>query len=74
MRFTHEYCYVYVLRLVVFMLLIPLDTSEAERIFSLMNDIKTSQRTQLGQHAQLERDDDLELLRPRARTLASTCA
>ena len=31
------------------MLLIPLDTSEAERIFSLMNDIKTSERSRLGQ-------------------------
>ena len=42
----------YVLRLVVFMLIIPVDTSEAERIrsfFSLMNDIKTSGRSRLCQ-------------------------
>jgi hypothetical protein len=26
-----------------------LDTSEAERVFSLMNDIKTSERARLGQ-------------------------
>ena len=45
--FTSEY--LYVLRLVAIMLLIPLDTSEAERIFSLMNDIKTSERSRLGQ-------------------------
>ena len=30
-------------------LLIPADTSECERIFSLMNDIKTSERESLGQ-------------------------
>lgn len=41
--------YMSVLRLVAIMLLIPLDTSEAERIFSLMNDIKTSERSSLGQ-------------------------
>ena len=41
--------YMSVLRLVAIMLLIPLDTSEAERIFSLMNDIKTSERSRLGQ-------------------------
>ena len=40
---------VQVLRLVAIMLLIPLDTSEAERIFSLLNDIKTSERASLGQ-------------------------
>ena len=34
---------------VVFMLIIPVDTSEAERIFSLMNDIKTSGRSRLCQ-------------------------
>ena len=45
--YTSEY--LYVLRLVAIMLLIPLDTSEAERIFSLMNDIKTSERSRLGQ-------------------------
>ena len=37
------------LRFVVFMLLVPVDTSEAERIFSLMNDIKTHGRTRLQQ-------------------------
>ena len=37
------------LRFVVFMLLVPVDTSEAERIFSLMNDIKTYARTRLQQ-------------------------
>ena len=40
------------LRFVVFMLLVPrlpLDTSEAGRIFSLMNDIKTYARTRLQQ-------------------------
>ena len=41
--------YMSVLRLVAIMLLIPLDTSEAERIFSLINDIKTSERSRLGQ-------------------------
>jgi len=41
--------YMSALRLVAIMLLIPLDTSEAERIFSLMNDIKTSERSCLGQ-------------------------
>lgn len=34
---------------VVFMLLIPCDTSECERVFSLMNDLKTSERTSMGQ-------------------------
>ena len=38
------------LRFVVFMLLVPVDTSEAERIFSLMNDIKTHGRTRLQLH------------------------
>ena len=33
--------YALVLRLVVISLLIPADTSECERIFSLMNDLKT---------------------------------
>ena len=31
------------------MLLIPCDTSECERVFSLMNDLKTSERTSMGQ-------------------------
>jgi hypothetical protein len=30
-------------------LLIPADTSECERIFSLMNDLKTSERASMGQ-------------------------
>ena len=41
--------YALVLRLVVISLLIPADTSECERIFSLMNDIKTSERSSMGQ-------------------------
>jgi hypothetical protein len=45
--FTGEFSYV--LRLVAIMLLIPLDTSEAERIFSHMNGIETSERSSLGQ-------------------------
>ena len=35
--------YPIVLRLVVLMLLVNADTSECERIFSLMNDIKTAE-------------------------------
>ena len=31
------------------MLLLPCDTSECDRIFSLMNDLKTSERNRLGQ-------------------------
>ena len=38
-----------VLRLVAITLLIPSDTSECERIFSLMNDIKTAERSSIGQ-------------------------
>ena len=38
-----------VLRLVVIALLIPTDTSECERIFSLMNDLKTAERSRLGE-------------------------
>ena len=41
--------YTFLLRMVAIMLVIPLDTSEAERIFSLMNDIKTDERSSLGQ-------------------------
>ena len=41
--------YPLVLRLVVVMLLIPCDTSECERVFSLMNDLKTAERNSLGQ-------------------------
>ena len=46
-HFTDEYSRV--LRLVVVALLIPADTSECERVFSLMNDLKTSERNMLGQ-------------------------
>ena len=41
--------YPLVLRLVVISLLVPADTSECERIFSLMNDIKTDERARMGQ-------------------------
>ena len=41
--------YALVLRLVVISLLIPADTSECERIFSLMNDLKTAERSSMGQ-------------------------
>jgi hypothetical protein len=41
--------YTLLLRLLVFSLLIPADTSECERIFSLMNDTKTSERSKMGQ-------------------------
>ena len=41
--------YLLVLRIVVFMLLLSCDTSECECIFSLMNDLKTSERNSLGQ-------------------------
>ena len=43
--FTDEY--LQVMRLVALMLLIPLDTSECERLFSLMNDLKTAERSRL---------------------------
>ena len=33
----------------VISLLIPADTSECERIFSLMNDLKTAERNSMGQ-------------------------
>ena len=46
-HFTDEYSRV--LRLVVVALLIPADTSECERVFSLMNDLKTSGLSCLGQ-------------------------
>ena len=46
-QFSDEYALV--LRLVVISLLIPADTSECERVFSLMNDIKTSERSSMGQ-------------------------
>ena len=37
------------LRLAAILLLIPLDTSECERIFSLMNNVKTTDRSRLSQ-------------------------
>ena len=46
-QFSDEYALV--LRLVAISLLIPADTSECERIFSLMNDLKTSERSLMGQ-------------------------
>ena len=46
-QFTDEYPLV--LRLVVVALLVPADTSECERIFSLMNDIKTAERSRMSQ-------------------------
>jgi hypothetical protein len=48
--------YALVLRLVVITLLIPVDTSECERIFSLMNDIKTPERSSMGQQNLKEPD------------------
>ena len=41
--------YKLVLRLVVVALIVPGDTSECERIFSLMNNIKTVDRARMGQ-------------------------
>lgn len=41
--------YALVLRLVAIALLVPVDTSECERVFSLLNDIKTAERNQLNQ-------------------------
>ena len=39
------------LRIVAISLLLPTDTSECERIFSLMNDLKTAQRSSMKQDA-----------------------
>ena len=47
LQFSDEYCLV--LRLVVIMLLVPCDTSECERVFSLMNDLKTAERSRINQ-------------------------
>ena len=41
--------YLLVLRLAAIALLVPADTSECERIFSLMNNLKTADRSALGQ-------------------------
>ena len=41
--------YPLVLRLVAISLIVPADTSECERIFSLMNNIKTAERASMGQ-------------------------
>ena len=48
--FLHRYSdeFPLILRLVVFALLVPADTSECERVFSLMNDLKTAERSSLG--------------------------
>ena len=40
-----------VLKLVVIALLIPADTSECERVFSLMNDLKMSEHNRINQSA-----------------------
>ena len=40
--------YPLVMHLIVIMLLIPCDTSECERVFSLMNDFKSAERNSLG--------------------------
>ena len=46
---THYTCELQlVLRLVVLMMVLPLDTSECERVFSLMNDIKCALRERLN--------------------------
>ena len=45
--FTDEYPLV--LRMVAITLLVPTDTSECERVFSLMNDLKTAERSSLAQ-------------------------
>ena len=39
------------LKLVVIALLIPADTSECERVFSLMNDLKMSEHNRINQSA-----------------------
>ena len=47
---VHFSCeYNLVLRLVAISLLVPTDTSECERVFSLMNDLKTSERNLVKQ-------------------------
>ena len=46
-HYTDEY--LLVLILVAIALIIPVDTSECERIFSLMNDLKTAERSSLNQ-------------------------
>ena len=46
-QFTDDYPLV--LRLVAIMLIIPADTKECERIFSLMNDLKSAERNSLSQ-------------------------
>ena len=38
-----------IMRLVAILLLLPTDTSECERVFSLMNDLKTAERSTLKQ-------------------------
>ena len=48
-HYSDEDEYADILRLVVIALLIPTDTSECERLFSLMNDLKTAERSSLGE-------------------------
>ena len=48
-HYSDEDRYADILRIVVIALLIPTDTSECERIFSLMNDLKTAERSSLGE-------------------------
>ena len=43
--------YPYVLRLAAFLLLLAIDTSECERVFSLMNNIKSAHRAHVNQVA-----------------------
>ena len=45
----HSDNYSRVLKLVVIALLIPADTSKCERVFSLMNDLKKSERSRINQ-------------------------
>ena len=47
-RLGYEYGVGLILRLVVIALLVPADTSECERVFSLMNDLKTAERRKLS--------------------------
>ena len=63
-----------VLKLVVIALLIPVDTSECERVFSLMNDLKTSERNSLGQENLKNTVASRCLSRPSSRSSSSSVA
>ena len=63
--------YKLVLRLVVVALIVPGDTSECERIFSLMNNIKTVDRARMGQRTLTEEPHAMARDGKRARTGAS---